>query len=77
MVVRHFLYPFGLVLKCYHSRNNCYMQSLFPQELILDYSYSRGVRRNYLPTTVTAAVAAWSYFPITVTAAVPARKDRK
>ena len=32
--------------------------NLNPQELILDYSYSRGVRRNYFPITVTAAVAA-------------------
>ena len=26
---------------------------------MLDYSYSRGVRRNYFPVTVTASVAAW------------------
>ena len=52
-----------------------YMQSLFPQALILDYSYSRGVRRNCFPITVTASVAArncskYSYCQ------VAARKDR-
>ena len=55
----------------YHSRKKYYMQSLFPQELILDYRYSRGVRRNYFPIAVSAAVAARNYFPIAVTVVPP------
>ena len=49
----------------------------FSQQLISDYSYSRGGGAELFPITVTAAVAARNYFPIPVTAAVAVRKDRK
>ena len=49
----------------------------FSQQLISDYSYSRGGGAELFPITVTAAVAARNYFPIPVAAAVAVRKDRK
>ena len=61
----------------YHCGKKYYMQSFFSQQLISDYSYSRGGGAELFPITVTAAVAARNYFPIPVTPAVAARKDRK
>ena len=49
----------------------------FFQQLMSDYSYSRGGGAELFPIAVTAAVAARNYFPIPVTAAVEVRKDRK
>ena len=52
----------------YHCGKKYYMQSFFSQQLISDYSYSRGGGAELFPITVTAAVAGRNYFPILITA---------